>query len=146
MTFYTLDYLKAQHQVDQAVLYGVGVVVLLILTLTLLAYAKNRLKTKYRDLSIIMVLIMLYLFGLNYNSFEQHKSQTLSSSQIQPFLRSVAKETRVPQAKVSVNSRTLADGIIVKVADKYYRVSLSPDRSSYNLERTHMIDQNIKVQ
>lgn len=93
MTFYTLDYLKAQHQVDQVVLYGFGVVVLLILTLTLLAYAKNRLKTKYRDLSIIMVLIMLYLFGLNYNSFEQHKSQTLSSSQIQPFLRSVAKET-----------------------------------------------------
>lgn len=146
MTFYTLDYLKAQHQVDQVVLYGFGVVVLLILTLTLLAYAKNRLKTKYRDLSIIMVLIMLYLFGLNYNSFEQHKSQTLSSSQIQPFLRSVAKETKVAQAKVAVNSRTLADGIIVKVADKYYRVSLSPDRSSYNLERTHMIDQNIKVQ
>lgn len=146
MTFYTLDYLKAQRQVDQVVLYGLGVIVLLGLTLTLITYAKNRLKTKYRDLSIIMFLVILYLLGLNYNSFEQHKSQTLSSSQIQPFLRSVAKEEHVAQTKVAVNSKTLADGIIVKVEHKYYRVTLSPDRSSYNLERTHLIDQNITVQ
>lgn len=146
MDFYTLAYLKSQHQVDQVVLYVIAIIVLLFMTLTLITYTKNRWNTKYRDLSIIMLLIILFLFGLNYNGLEQHKSQNLSSSQIQPFIKSVAREEDVSVDKIAVNSKNLSDGIIVKVEQKFYRVSLSADRSSYNLERTHMIDQKINVQ
>ena len=108
-------------------------------------YLKNRFETKYRDLSIIMVLLMLLLFGLNYSTLEQHKSQSLSSAQVEPFLRSVAREKGVKVADVAINSTTLTDGSIVKIKNKYYRVALSTDRSSYTLERTHVIAKKITV-
>ena len=93
-----------------------------------------------------MLLVMLFLFGLGYSNYEQHRTQTLTTSQVQPFLRSVVREEGVSTKDVAVNSRSLADGIIVKVKDKYYRVELSVDRNSYKLARTHLINKDITIQ
>ncbi len=93
-----------------------------------------------------MLLMMLFLFGLSYSNYEQHRTQTLSTSQVQPFLRSVARDEGVSTKDVAVNSRSLVDGIIVKVKDKYYRVELSVDRNSYELARTHLINKDITIQ
>ena len=109
-------------------------------------YSRNRFDTKYRDISIIMLLMMLFLFGLSYSNYEQHRTQTLSTSQVQPFLRSVARDEGVSTKDVAVNSRSLVEGIIVKVKDKYYRVELSVDRNSYELARTHLINKDITIQ
>lgn len=146
MTFYTLQYLQNQREVNQLVIYTLAAIGLVILLFTVLMYSRNRLDTKYRDISIIMLLMMLFLFGLGYSNYEQHRTQTLTISQVQPFLRSVAREEGVSTKDVAVNSRSLADGIIVKVKDKYYRVELSVDRNSYKLARTHLINKDITIQ
>lgn len=146
MTFYTLQYLQNQREVNQLVIYTLGAIGLVILLFAVLMYSRNRLDTKYRDISIIMLLVMLFLFGLGYSNYEQHRTQTLTTSQVQPFLRSVAREEGVSTKDVAVNSRSLADGIIVKVKDKYYRVELSVDRNSYKLARTHLINKDITIQ
>ena len=146
MTFYTLQYLQNQREVNQLVIYTLAAIGLVILLFAVLMYSRNRLDTKYRDISIIMLLVMLFLFGLGYSNYEQHRTQTLTTSQVQPFLRSVAREEGVSTKDVAVNSRSLVDGIIVKVKDKYYRVELSVDRNSYKLARTHLINKDITIQ
>lgn len=146
MTFYTLQYLQNQREVNQLVIYTLAAIGLVILLFAVLMYSRNRLDTKYRDISIIMLLVMLFLFGLGYSNYEQHRTQTVTTSQVQPFLRSVAREEGVSTKDVAVNSRSLADGIIVKVKDKYYRVELSVDRNSYKLARTHLINKDITIQ
>lgn len=146
MTFYTLQYLQNQREVNQLVIYSLGALGLLILLFAVLMYSRNRFDTKYRDISIIMLLVMFFLFGLSYSNYEQHRTQTLSTSQVQPFLRSVARDEGVSTKDVAVNSRSLVDGIIVKIKDKYYRVELSVDRNSYELARTHLINKDITIQ
>ncbi|WP_225359685.1 DUF3290 family protein [Ligilactobacillus murinus] len=146
MTFYTLQYLQNQREVNQLVIYSLSALGLLILLFAVLMYSRNRFDTKYRDISIIMLLMMLFLFGLSYSNYEQHRTQTLSTSQVQPFLRSVARDEGVSTKDVAVNSRSLVEGIIVKVKDKYYRVELSVDRNSYELARTHLINKDITIQ
>lgn len=146
MTFYTLQYLQNQREVNQLVIYSLGALGLLILLFAVLMYSRNRFDTKYRDISIIMLLMMLFLFGLSYSNYEQHRTQTLSTSQVQPFLCSVARDEGVSTKDVAVNSRSLVDGIIVKIKDKYYRVELSVDRNSYKLARTHLINKDITIQ
>ena len=146
MTFYTLQYLQNQREVNQLVIYSLSAVGLLILLFAVFMYSRNRFDTKYRDISIIMLLVMFFLFGLSYSNYEQHRTQTLSTSQVQPFLRSVARDEGVSTKDVAVNSRSLVEGIIVKVKDKYYRVELSVDRNSYELARTHLINKDITIQ
>ena len=146
MTFYTLQYLQNQREVNQLVIYSLGALGLFILLFAILMYSRNRFDTKYRDISIIMLLVMFFLFGLSYSNYEPHRTQTLSTSQVQPFLRSVARDEGVSTKDVAVNSRSLVDGIIVKVKDKYYRVELSVDRNSYKLARTHLINKDITIQ
>lgn len=146
MTFYTLQYLQNQREVNQLVIYSLSALGLLILLFAVLMYSRNRFDTKYRDISIIMLLVMFFLFGLSYSNYEQHRTQTLSTSQVQPFLRSVARDEGVSTKDVAVNSRSLVEGIIVKVKDKYYRVELSVDRNSYELARTHLINKDITIQ
>lgn len=146
MTFYTLQYLQNQREVNQLVIYSLGALGLFILLFAILMYSRNRFDTKYRDISIIMLLVMFFLFGLSYSNYEQHRTQTLSTSQVQPFLRSVARDEGVSTKDVAVNSRSLVEGIIVKVKDKYYRVELSVDRNSYELARTHLINKDITIQ
>ena len=146
MTFYTLQYLQNQREVNQLVIYSLSALGLLILLFAVFMYSRNRFDTKYRDISIIMLLVMFFLFGLSYSNYEQHRTQTLSTSQVQPFLRSVARDDGVSTKDVAVNSRSLVEGIIVKVKDKYYRVELSVDRNSYELARTHLINKDITIQ
>lgn len=146
MTFYTLQYLQNQREVNQLVIYSLSALGLLILLFAVFMYSRNRFDTKYRDISIIMLLVMFFLFGLSYSNYEQHRTQTLSTSQVQPFLRSVARDEGVSTKDVAVNSRSLVDGIIVKVKDKYYRVELSVDRNSYELAQTHLINKDITIQ
>ena len=146
MTFYTLEYLQNQREVNQLVIYSLSALGLLILLFAVFMYSRNRFDTKYRDISIIMLLVMFFLFGLSYSNYEQHRTQTLSTSQVQPFLRSVARDEGVSTKDVAVNSRSLVEGIIVKVKDKYYRVELSVDRNSYELARTHLINKDITIQ
>ena len=146
MTFYTLQYLQNQREVNQLVIYSLSALGLLILLFAVFMYSRNRFDTKYRDISIIMLLVMFFLFGLSYSNYEQHRTQTLSTSQVQPFLRSVARDEGVSTKDVADNSRSLVEGIIVKVKDKYYRVELSVDRNSYELARTHLINKDITIQ
>lgn len=146
MTFYTLQYLQNQREVNQLVIYSLSALGLLILLFAVFMYSRNRFDTKYRDISIIMLLVLFFLFGLSYSNYEQHRTQTLSTSQVQPFLRSVERDEGVSTKDVAVNSRSLVDGIIVKIKDKYYRVELSVDRNSYELARTHLINKDITIQ
>nr|WP_263854213.1 DUF3290 domain-containing protein [Ligilactobacillus murinus] len=62
MTFYTLQYLQNQREVNQLVIYSLGALGLLILLFAVLMYSRNRFDTKYRDISIIMLLVMFFVW------------------------------------------------------------------------------------
>lgn len=55
MTFYTLQYLQNQREVNQLVIYSLSALGLLILLFAVFMYSRNRFDTKYRDISIIML-------------------------------------------------------------------------------------------
>ena len=61
-----------------------------------------------------------------------------------PFIKSVARENNIKTKNVYVNSSQLADGIIVKIKDHFYRVTLSSDAASYSLVRTHLVSKQVK--
>lgn len=61
------------------------------------------------------------------------------------FIKGVAKDQRVPEDEVLVNSTSLKDGIIVRFNERDYLVHLNDDNNSYTLERTHIIDHNVYV-
>ena len=62
MTFYTLQYLQNQREVNQLVIYSLSALGLLILLFAVFMYSRNRFDTKYRDISIIMLLVILIFF------------------------------------------------------------------------------------
>ncbi|EOH89192.1 hypothetical protein UAS_00731 [Enterococcus asini ATCC 700915] len=108
-------------------------------------YLKHRIQTKYRDLSIIFLLILVFALGVQYSDYQSNQAKQSQSSQMVAFVKSVAKERSVAQEEIFVNGTQLADGVILKIGDEYYRVNLAFDQGSYTLERAHLLNKEITV-
>lgn len=139
MTFYRLDYIEAQNDLHNYIKYGVIFAILLFLLVVFSLYLRHRLETKFRDLSILLLLLLLFMLGVQYTDYTQNQSQYAQSSQMEVFIKAIAKEYGLKQQEVLVNSTQLTDGIIVKLKRHYYTVTLSSDQQSYRLSRTHLL-------
>lgn len=145
MNFYGIEYLESQANFNDYIKYAVIFGSLFILVIVFVRYLKHRIQTKYRDLSIIFLLVLVFALGVQYSDYQSNQAKQSQSSQMVAFVKSVAKERSVAQKEIFVNGTQLADGVILKIGDEYYRVNLAFDQGSYTLERAHLLNREITV-
>ncbi|WP_249023851.1 DUF3290 domain-containing protein, partial [Enterococcus asini] len=141
--YFTLS--ESQANFNDYIKYAVIFGSLFILVIVFVRYLKHRIQTKYRDLSIIFLLILVFALGVQYSDYQSNQAKQSQSSQMVAFVKSVAKERSVAQEEIFVNGTQLADGVILKIGDEYYRVNLAFDQGSYTLERAHLLNKEITV-
>lgn len=108
-------------------------------------YLRHQLETKYRDLSIIFLLLIIFLFGVQYSQYEQNQVYANDTSRMVTFLTSVKESQQVEAEEIRVNSRSLSNGMILNIQDKYYEVHFNNDFTAYNLLPIHLVNPNINV-
>lgn len=145
MNFYGIEYLESQANFNDYIKYAVIFGSLFILVIVFVRYLKHRIQTKYRDLSIIFLLVLVFALGVQYSDYQSNQAKQSQSSQMVAFVKSVAKERSVAQEEIFVNGTQLADGVILKIGDEYYRVNLAFDQGSYTLERAHLLNKEMTV-
>lgn len=145
MVFYGIGYLQAQSGINDYLKYVVIFSALFILIVVFSLYMRHRLQTKYRDLTIIAFLFLLFTSGVQYAEYNNSQNIHSQSSQMVNFVRLLSKEKEVNVDSIFSNSAQLADGIIIKIDDFYYRVNLSPDQKTYSLAEVSLVNPDIEI-
>ena len=140
MNFYDIEFLKSQSVINDYIRYIFIFASLTVLVIIFSIYIRHKIKTKYRDLSIILLLFIILELGIQYSNYIGFQSKQNQSSQMVAFIENVAKNQKVDIDKVLVNSTQFADGIIVKIDDKYYSVNLNPDQKTYTFVESYLIN------
>lgn len=65
------------------------------------------------------------------------------SSQMVNFIKGISKQENRNLNEIYANATQFSDGIIVKIDDRFYKVSLSADQNSYTLTETYLINTNV---
>lgn len=125
--------------------YVVIFIALCALLFVTVLYLRHQLETKYRDLSIIFLLLIIFLFGVQYSQYEQNQVYANDTSSMVTFLTSVKESQQVAAEEIRVNSRSLSNGMILNIQDKYYEVHFNNDFTAYNLLPIHLVNPNINV-
>ena len=125
--------------------YVVIFIALCALLFVTVLYLRHQLETKYRDLSIIFLLLIIFLFGVQYSQYEQNQVYANDTSRMVTFLTSVKESQQVAAEDIRVNSRSLSNGMILNIQDKYYEVHFNNDFTAYNLLPIHLVSPNINV-
>lgn len=125
--------------------YVVIFIALCALLFVTVLYLRHQLETKYRDLSIIFLLLIIFLFGVQYSQYEQNQVYANDTSRMVTFLTSVKESQQVTAEDIRVNSRSLSNGMILNIQDKYYEVHFNNDFTAYNLLPIHLVNPNINV-
>ena len=125
--------------------YVVIFIALCALLFVTVLYLRHQLETKYRDLSIIFLLLIIFLFGVQYSQYEQNQVYANDTSRMVTFLTSVKESQQVAAEDIRVNSRSLSNGMILNIQDKYYEVHFNNDFTAYTLLPIHLVNPNINV-
>jgi len=143
MTFYSYPYLT--HQNSNHTLFQLAVISIIILVIAAASWLWYRHKTdlKYRDLVIIMVLLLLLLVGIQVNEWQSLQSSFSQKSQVTQIMQRVAHEKGVSQQQVWANSSTVSSGLLIKVKQQVYNVTINPDGNSYTLTKATPINAKI---
>lgn len=144
MDFYSLDYIQNQESFNSSLIMGSIIISVILLIWAVIFYFRHNYDIKYRDIALIFGLFISIQVFRQVENYNQSKQQGNKTSQMAPFIKSVAREKNVKTKDVYVNSSQFADGIIVKLKGKFYRVTLSSDASNYTLNRTHLISEQVK--
>lgn len=145
MNFYGIRYLEGQSSINEYIRYFFVFGLLIIFVLVFGLYLRHRIKKKYRDLSIIIFLSLLFIGGVQYSDYKGSQNRHSQSSQMVNFIEQIARENNMATEMIYVNATQLNDGVIVKINDEFYRTLLSPDRQSYMLERTYLLNPTIQL-
>lgn len=146
MTFYTLSYLENHQQMNQMINNIVMIIFLILVAIMAVKYFRHRLITGYRDFGIIFFLLLLLFAGFQITDMEKNTAKQAQTTQMVPFIKSVAIDHHVKPSQVVVNSTTLTDGIIVRIKDEDYRVNLSESGDNYTLTRAHVVNHEVKLE
>lgn len=147
MDFYTYHYLENNQQNQQLLLTVLMLFAFLAAVGFMIGYLKNRLKTRYRDLGIIALLCLLLLTGIEGEKFMNLNDQAARTTQMLPFIRSVARDEGVKTNQALVNSTTIVNGMIVRLKPEKqnYQVTFSSDNKTYTLKKVHVINHQVEV-
>ena len=143
MNFYSVNFLSQNANLNDTIVIYTMVVVFGLMAVGAVASLRNRYNTKYRDLSIIALLLFLFLAGARYTDYEQAKSNDTQVTQMPSFAQKVAETQHVSKNDLYFNQKTINDGMIVKIKDKFFRMTISPDKQSYTLTRTYITAKEI---
>lgn len=143
MNFYSVNFLSQNANLNDTIVIYTMVVVFGLMAVGAVATLRNRYNTKYRDLSIIALLLFLFLAGARYTDYEQAKSNDTQVTQMPSFAQKVAETQHVSKNDLYFNQKTINDGMIVKIKDKFFRMTISPDQQSYTLTRTYITAKEI---
>ena len=143
MNFYSVNFLSQNANLNDTIVIYTMVVVFGLMAVGAVASLRNRYNTKYRDLSIIALLLFLFLAGARYTDYEQAKSNDTQVTQMPSFAQKVAETQHVSKNDLYFNQKTINDGTIVKIKDKFFRMTISPDQQSYTLTRTYITAKEI---
>lgn len=143
MNFYSVNFLSQNANLNDTIVIYTMVVVFGLMAVGAVASLRNRYNTKYRDLSIIALLLFLFLAGARYTDYEQAKSNYTQVTQMPSFAQKVAETQHVSKNDLYFNQKTINDGMIVKIKDKFFRMTISPDQQSYTLTRTYITAKEI---
>lgn len=88
-------------------------------------------------------MLFLFLAGARYTDYEQAKSNDTQVTQMPSFAQKVAETQHVSKNDLYFNQKTINDGMIVKIRDKFFRMTISPDQQSYTLTRTYITAKEI---
>ncbi|CCF24644.1 DUF3290 family protein [Leuconostoc citreum] len=143
MNFYSVNFLSQNANLNDTIVIYTMVVVFGLMAVGAVASLRNRYNTKYRDLSIIALLLFLFLAGARYTDYEQAKSNDTQVTQMPSFAQKVAETQHVSKHDLYFNQKTINDGMIVKIKDKFFRMTISPDQQSYTLTRTYITAKEI---
>lgn len=144
MTFYSYRYLT--HQNSNHYLFQLAVISIIILIIAFISWRwyRHRTDLKYRELFIIMILLLLLLTGIQFNEWQTLKSSFSQKSQVTQIMQRVAKEKGVSRSQVWSNTSTVSSGMLIKVNDHIYNVTVNPDGNSYTLTKATPISNTIK--
>ena len=145
MSFFSYFYLENRMYFQDYLKYIAIFVALAALLLVTTLYLRHRLETKYRDLSIIFLLLIVLLLGLQYNQYQQNQAYADNTSRMMTFLNSVKEVKHVSSEEIRVNSRSLSNGMILNIQDKYYEVHFNNDFSAYSLSPINLVNPNINL-
>ncbi len=145
MSFFSYFYLENRMYFQDYLKYIAIFVALAALLLVTTLYLRHRLETKYRDLSIIFLLLIVLLLGLQYNQYQQNQAYADNTSRMVTFLNSVKEVKHVSSEEIRVNSRSLSNGMILNIQDKYYEVHFNNDFSAYSLSPINLVNPNINL-
>ncbi|UVW16227.1 DUF3290 domain-containing protein [Leuconostoc citreum] len=143
MNFYSVNFLSQNANLNDTIVIYTMVVVFGLMAVGAVASLRNRYNTKYRDLSIIALLLFLFLAGARYTDYEQAKSNDTQVTQMPSFAQKVAETQHVSKNDLYFNQKTINDDMIVKIKDKFFRMTISPDQQSYTLTRTYITAKEI---
>ncbi|MFZ4845488.1 DUF3290 domain-containing protein [Enterococcus casseliflavus] len=143
MNFYGIDFLEQQSNINDYLKYFLIFGSLIVLILVFSLYLRHRINTKYRDLSIIFSLTLLFALGVQFSDYQMNKTKHSQSSLMVNFIKGISKQENRNLNEIYANATQFSDGIIVKIDDKFYKVSLSADQNSYTLTETYLINTNV---
>lgn len=145
MSFFSYFYLENRMYFQGYLKYIAIFATLGALLLVTTLYLRHRLETKYRDLSIIFLLLIVLLLGVQYNQYEQNQVYANDTSRMVTFLSSVKDAQQIAFEDIRVNSRSLSNGMILNIRDKYYEVHFNNDFTAYVLSPINLVNPNIHV-
>ncbi|MBS9338992.1 DUF3290 domain-containing protein [Fructobacillus sp. M2-14] len=144
MSFYSLDYLTNQNNLNSKVLFIVLIIAFVAVAFGFVASIRHRFNMRYRDLTIIAFLFFLFFGGLTYTNMQNSAAQNTQQSEMTAFAKNYAYDQKIKRSDIAFNSTVLQDGMIAKEGKKYYQINLSKDQKSYS--RTEVFLTNDKVE
>ena len=145
MTFYTYAYITQNSQFNNNVWYVLSFLSLAALLFVSVKYLRNRFVSRYRDLIVILFLAVLFLGGVQWNSYSQTKSDREQTSRMAIFLHSLSEDLQVPVEEIRTDSTYLKQGMLVDVQGTFYAVTFNADFTSFQYERTHLLNRDVKI-
>ena len=88
-------------------------------------------------------MLLIFASGVQYSDYQSNQEKHTQSSQMVELVQNLANEKKVDESDIFVNSKNLADGIMIKIKKNYFRVNLSSDQRSFTLEKAYLINQKI---
>ncbi|WEV44906.1 DUF3290 domain-containing protein [Streptococcaceae bacterium ESL0687] len=145
MNFYGINFLESQSNINYYLKYFLVFGSLFLMVLVFILYMRHRMQTKYRDLGIIFFLVLLFSLGVQYSDYQSNQLKHTQYPQMMKFVQDVSKNENVDQSKIYVNSTQLVDGIIIRIKDTYYKVSLTTNQKFYSLTEVQVTGTNIII-
>ena len=145
MSFFSYSFLENTMSFQGYLKYIAIFIALGALFIVTSLYLRHRLETKYRDLSIIFLLLIIFLLGMQYNQYERNQVYANNTSRMVTFLDSVRNAQKLDKTEINVNSRTLANGMILNLREKYYEVHSNNEFTAYTLSPINLVNPHIYI-